>query len=87
MTIPFDIDRLLIGGHWRRAENDATLPIENPSTGREIGRIAAGSIADVDCAVGDTPCLTASDDHDYSIDEAEVIYWGKCPACSTEHSS
>ena len=48
---------------------------------------SCGSIADVDCAVGDTPCLTASDDHDYSIDEAEVIYWGKCPACSTEHSS
>ena len=48
---------------------------------------SCGSIADVDCAVGDTPCLTASDDHEYSIDEAEVIYWGKCPACSTEHSS
>ncbi|MFN8168201.1 MAG: Fur family transcriptional regulator [Candidatus Nanopelagicales bacterium] len=42
-----------------------------------------GSIADVDCAVGYTPCLTASDDHGFVIDEAEVTYWGLCPACST----
>ena len=41
-----------------------------------------GAISDVDCAVGDTPCLTASDDHGYAIDEAEVTYWGRCPACS-----
>jgi Fe2+ or Zn2+ uptake regulation protein len=44
---------------------------------------ACGAVADVDCAVGDTPCLTASDDQGYSIDEAEVVYWGRCPACST----
>jgi Fur family transcriptional regulator, stress-responsive regulator len=41
-----------------------------------------GAIADVDCAVGDPPCLTASDDHGFQIDEAEVIYWGTCPACA-----
>jgi Fur family ferric uptake transcriptional regulator len=46
-----------------------------------------GAIADVDCAVGYTPCLTASDDHGFSIDEAEVVYWGLCPACSTTQSS
>ena len=40
-----------------------------------------GSLVDVDCAVGDAPCLTASDDAGYEIDEAEVVYWGKCPAC------
>lgn len=44
---------------------------------------ACGAIADVDCAVGDTPCLTASDDHGFSIDEAEVVYRGLCPDCST----
>lgn len=44
---------------------------------------SCGAIADVDCAVGDPPCLTASDDHGYSIDEAEVVYWGLCPACSS----
>ena len=44
---------------------------------------SCGLIADVDCAVGHTPCLTASDDHGFVIDEAEVVYWGTCPACST----
>ena len=43
---------------------------------------ACGAITDVDCAVGEIPCLTASDDHGYVIDEAEVIYWGVCPSCS-----
>jgi Fur family ferric uptake transcriptional regulator len=38
-------------------------------------------MVDVDCAVGYTPCLTAADDSSYEIDEAEVIYWGRCPEC------
>jgi Fur family ferric uptake transcriptional regulator len=38
-------------------------------------------MVDVDCAVGNTPCLTAADDSGYEIDEAEVIYWGRCPDC------
>ena len=42
---------------------------------------SCGAIADVDCAVGYTPCLTAADDSGYEIDEAEVIYWGGCPDC------
>ena len=42
---------------------------------------SCGRMVDVDCAVGDTPCLTAADDSDYEIDEAEVIYWGRCPEC------
>jgi Fur family ferric uptake transcriptional regulator len=48
---------------------------------------SCGAVADVDCAVGHTPCLTASDDHGYSIDEAEVTYWGLCPSCSTSHTT
>ncbi|MBO0849971.1 MAG: transcriptional repressor [Pseudonocardia sp.] len=43
---------------------------------------SCGAIADVDCAVGAAPCLTASDDHGFAIEEAEVIYWGLCPDCS-----
>jgi Fur family transcriptional regulator, stress-responsive regulator len=42
---------------------------------------SCGRMVDVDCAVGEVPCLTASDDAGYEIDEAEVIYWGRCPAC------
>jgi Fur family ferric uptake transcriptional regulator len=48
---------------------------------------SCGVIADVDCAVGDTPCLTASDDGGFAIDEAEVVYWGLCPACVTATAS
>ncbi|ATL69138.1 transcriptional repressor [Nocardia terpenica] len=42
-----------------------------------------GAIVDVDCAVGEAPCLTAADDNGFVLDEAEVIYWGLCPECST----
>ena len=45
-----------------------------------------GAIADVDCAAGLAPCLTASDDHGFVIDEAEVVYWGTCPECVTHRS-
>ena len=42
---------------------------------------SCGRMADVDCAVGDAPCLTAANDSGYEIDEAEVLYWGRCPQC------
>jgi Fe2+ or Zn2+ uptake regulation protein len=45
---------------------------------------SCGVIVDVDCAVGDTPCLTAADDAGFEIDEAEVIYWGRCPTCAAD---
>ena len=44
---------------------------------------SCGVIADVDCAVGHSPCLTASGDHGFVVDEAEVVYWGTCPDCAT----
>ncbi|MEV6810328.1 Fur family transcriptional regulator [Streptomyces sp. NPDC017405] len=48
---------------------------------------SCAAVADVDCAVGDAPCLTASDDRGFAIDEAEVVYWGLCPDCSTGRRS
>jgi Fur family transcriptional regulator, stress-responsive regulator len=48
---------------------------------------SCGVVADVDCAVGEAPCLTASDDKGFSIDEAEVVYWGLCPNCATPASA
>ena len=42
---------------------------------------SCGQTVDVDCAVGERPCLHANDDHGYAIDEAEVVYWGICPTC------
>lgn len=46
-----------------------------------------GHVADVDCAVGHRPCLTASETHGFIIDEAEVAYWGYCPTCAAQLSS
>ena len=43
-----------------------------------------GRVVDVDCAVGDAPCLAASDDKGYQIDEAEIAYWGRCPDCQPQ---
>ncbi len=52
---------------------------------------SCGAIADIDCATGETPCLTPSDSHGvldgFVVDEAEVIYWGMCPDCATVTSS
>ncbi|GAA1653461.1 Fur family transcriptional regulator [Actinoplanes couchii] len=47
---------------------------------------SCGAIADVDCATGEAPCLTASDDHGFVVDEAEVVYWGACPTCASTAS-
>jgi Fur family transcriptional regulator, stress-responsive regulator len=46
---------------------------------------ACGAIADVDCAVGDAPCLEPVADHGFTVDEAEVTYWALCPECVTTH--
>ena len=46
---------------------------------------SCNAVVDIDCAVGEVPCLTAADDHGFVIDEAEVVYWGLCPACGAEH--
>ncbi|OSP42337.1 transcriptional repressor [Streptomyces sp. 13-12-16] len=48
---------------------------------------SCGVVADVDCAAGDAPCLTPPDGHGFAIDEAEVVFWGLCPGCSTSRSS
>ncbi len=48
---------------------------------------SCGVIVDVDCAVGEAPCLTPSDHNGFLLDEAEVIYWGVCPDCSTSETS
>jgi Fur family ferric uptake transcriptional regulator len=43
-----------------------------------------GRVVDIDCAVGSAPCLTVADDSGYEIDEAEVVYWGRCPDCAAK---
>src|SRR4029077_8082439 len=81
---------LTAAGLVRRIEPDSTPP-------RIEGRVrdnhhhivcrSCGVVADVDCAVGDAPCLTASDDHGFAMDEAEGIYWGVCADCAAAKTS
>lgn len=44
-----------------------------------------GTVADVDCTVGQAPCLTPSATHGFAVDLAEVTFWGLCPACASGH--
>jgi Fur family transcriptional regulator, stress-responsive regulator len=83
----YDVLRALtMAGLVRRIEPAGSLARYERRVGDNHHHVvcrSCGDIADVDCAVGETPCLTASDDHGFTIDEAEVTYWGLCPACST----
>jgi Fe2+ or Zn2+ uptake regulation protein len=82
----YDVLRALTAaGLVRRIEPAGSVPRYEARVGDNHHHVICRScreIADVDCAVGDTPCLTASDDHGFAIDEAEVVYWGLCRDCS-----
>jgi len=82
----YDVLRALTGaGLVRRIQPSGSVARYEARVGDNHHHVvcrSCGSIADVDCAVGETPCLTASDDQGFSIDEAEVTYWGLCPECA-----
>jgi Fe2+ or Zn2+ uptake regulation protein len=82
----YDVLRALtIAGLVRRIEPAGSVALYESRVGDNHHHVvcrSCGAISDVDCATGDTPCLSASDDHGYVIDEAEVTYWGLCPDCS-----
>ena len=82
----YDVLRVLSGaGLVRRIQPSGSVARYESRVGDNHHHVVCrvcGTIADVDCAVGHTPCLTAADDHGYSIDEAEVTYWGTCPECA-----
>jgi Fur family transcriptional regulator, stress-responsive regulator len=81
---------LTAAGLIRRIEPAGGSPRFEGRTGDNHHHVvcrSCGAVADVDCAVGEAPCLTASDDQGFVIDEAEVTYWGLCPDCSTARSS
>jgi Fur family transcriptional regulator, stress-responsive regulator len=82
----YDVLRALTGaGLVRRIQPPGSVARYEARVGDNHHHIvcrSCGAIADVDCAVGAAPCLTAADHHGYAIDEAEVVYWGVCPECS-----
>jgi len=68
----------------RRIEPAGSVPRYEARVGDNHHHVvcrSCGTVADVDCAVGYTPCLAASNDRGFVIDEAEVVYWGRCPDC------
>ena len=83
----YDVLRALTGARLvRRIEPPGSVARYEARVGDNHHHVvcrSCGAIADVDCAVGSAPCLTASDDHGFLIDEAEVVYRGLCPGCST----
>ncbi|GGU48625.1 transcriptional repressor [Lentzea flava] len=87
----YDVLRALTGaGLLRRIEPQGSVARYEARVGDNHHHVvcrSCGAIADVDCAVGAAPCLDASDDHGFVIDEAEVIYWGTCPECTTAAKS
>ncbi|WP_344868733.1 Fur family transcriptional regulator [Amycolatopsis ultiminotia] len=87
----YDVLRALTGaGLLRRIQPPGSLARYEARVGDNHHHVvcrSCGAIADVDCAVGPAPCLTPSDANGFVIDEAEVVYWGRCPACSTASAS
>ena len=87
----YDVLRALTGaGLLRRIQPPGSVARYEARVGDTHHHVvcrSCGAIADVDCAVGSAPCLTASEGHGFVIDEAEVVYRGLCPGCSTAPSS
>jgi Fur family transcriptional regulator, stress-responsive regulator len=84
------LDALTTAGLLRRIQPSGSLARYEARVGDNHHHAVCrrcGAVDDVDCAVGHAPCLSASDDHGYVLDEAEVVYWGLCPACSTSETT
>jgi Fe2+ or Zn2+ uptake regulation protein len=80
------LNALTEAGLVRRIQPQGTVARYESRTGDNHHHVicrTCGVIADVDCAVGEAPCLEPSDHHGFVIDEAEVIYWGLCSTCQT----
>ena len=85
-TVYDSLNALTAVGLLRRIQPSGSVARYESRVGKNHHHIvcrACGAIVDVECAVGDAPCLTASEDHGFAIEEAEVIYWGLCPNCAT----
>ncbi|WP_380169548.1 Fur family transcriptional regulator [Jannaschia sp. R86511] len=82
----YDVLRVLTdAGLLRRIEPAGSVARYEARTGDNHHHAVCrgcGAIVDVDCAVGHAPCLTASGSNGFVVDEAEVVYWGRCPACT-----
>lgn len=82
----YDVLRACVNaGLLRRIEPAGSAALYETRTGDNHHHLvcrSCGMVADVDCAVGHTPCLSPADTQGFRVDEAEVVYWGSCPTCS-----
>lgn len=88
-TVYDSLHALTAVGLVRRIQPSGSVARYDPRVGDNHHHVVCrecGRIADVDCAVGEAPCLTASDHSGFLIDEAEVVYWGRCPECAAARS-
>ncbi len=87
----YDVLRVLTAaGLVRRIQPSGSVARYEPQADDNHHHLVCRScalIVDVECAAGHAPCLTSTDDHGFTIDEAEVVYWGLCPSCSSSTSS
>jgi Fur family ferric uptake transcriptional regulator len=84
----YDVLRVLTDtGLVRRIQPQGLLARYEARTGDNHHHLvcrACGTIVDVDCATGSAPCLIPADDGGFVVDEAEVVYWGRCPSCAAD---
>ncbi|MGB5112332.1 MAG: Fur family transcriptional regulator [Mycobacterium sp.] len=88
-TVYDALNALTVAGLVRRIQPTGSVARYESRVGDNHHHVvcrSCGVIADVDCAFGEAPCLTASDDLGFTIEEAEVIYWGLCPDCVTSQN-
>jgi Fe2+ or Zn2+ uptake regulation protein len=82
----YDVLRVLVDtGLVRRIQpegSDARYETRIGDNHHHVVCRGCGAIADVDCVTGAAPCLTPSADAGFVIDEAEVVFWGRCPSCT-----
>ena len=86
----YDVLRALAGAELIRRIQPASSPARFESrvgdNHHHVVCRTCGDVADIDCATGSAPCLEASNTNGFIIDEAEVTYWGICPACQQNTS-
>ena len=84
------LEVLVAAGLARRIEPAGSVALFEARVGDNHHHLVCrgcGRAVDVDCAVGSAPCLTASDSHGFVVDEAEVVFWGRCPDCQSDRTN
>ncbi|NNH73297.1 transcriptional repressor [Nocardia uniformis] len=87
----YDVLRACVGaGLLRRIEPAGSSALYEARTGDNHHHLVCrncGTVVDVDCVVGAAPCLEPDQTHGFTIDEAEVVFWGLCPTCGPQNST